>query len=345
MNKIKIEASYILKNKTGIGMYVDTLTEIFGKRGIEYSFETLNLNLPYRYIWQTLWLNTVVYVKTLIQKPDIFIFPNFIMPYFKVKGTKYITVIYDLCHLRKGEMKKYNAFIFNLSAEIAVRKADVIVTDSNTVKGELIAKYGLNPDKIKVVYNALGKHFENTKNETEVLNKYNIEKDKYILSVATLNKRKNIPELIKAFELISDKYPDLKLVLVGGAGNANREAFSKHPNVIFTGYIKDEEIPALYRNALVYAYPSVYEGFGTPQIEAQSCGCPILCSDIPVFREISGEGAEFCEPVADKIAEKLEYLINTPERREELKRLGYENVKRFSLESVEKQLMGVIDET
>ena len=77
-------------------------------------------------------------------------------------------------------------------------------------------------------------------------------------------------------------------------GNENREKLTKHPKIIITGYIPDEEIPTLYKNALLYIFPSLYEGFGTPIIEAQYSGCPLLCSDIPVFKEIAGNGAEFC---------------------------------------------------
>ena len=91
-------------------------------------------------------------------------------------------------------------------------------------------------------------------------------------------------------------------------------------------------------------YPSLYEGFGIPQIEAQYCGCPLLCSNIPVFHEVSENGAEYCEPNSNDIADKMEYLINNPERREELVELGYENLKRFSTERIAEQLTEVIND-
>ena len=240
-------------------------------------------------------------------------------------------------------MKKYHRFVFNLSTGIAIKKADIIVTVSEAIKNELIEKYKMDSNKVKVIYNAIGEHFINAKDNPEILNKYNLEKGKYILSVATLNKRKNIPELTKAFESISDKHPDLKFVLVGGMGNENRKKLTKQQNIMFTGYIPDDDIPTLYKNSMFYIYPSLYEGFGTPQIEAQYTGCPLLCSDIFVFREVSGNGAEFCEPKANSIAEKMEYLINNPERRKELVNLGYENVKRFDIEKIAEQLKEVIN--
>lgn len=341
---IYINTSFELKNKTGIGAYILTLLEIL--KTLKLSYTTIALNIPqnfkYKYIWQTIWLNTFVYIDTLIKKPEVFISPSFIMPYFTRKNTKYITVIHDLCSIRANEMSKYSKFIFNLSIKIALKKADIIITVSETVKKELIEKFGLPSDRIKVVYNSIGKHFINAHFNSKILDKYNIQKNKYILSVATLNKRKNIPELIKAFENISDKYPELKLVLVGGFGNENKEKLSKHNNVIFTGYIPDRYLPTLYKNALIYVFPSLYEGFGTPIIEAQYSSCPILCSDIPVFREVAGNGAQYFTPKAQFIAEKIEYFIKKKFIRKSLTEQGIINVKRFSVEEIAKQLKASI---
>lgn len=340
-----LNTSFELQNKTGIGAYI--LTILSALKILKQPFKTIELKIPnkfkYKYIWQTLWLNSFVYIKTLIQKPEEFISPSFIMPYLTRKETKYITVIHDLCSIRPNEMRKYSQFIYNLSIKIAIKKANTIVTVSETIRQELIKQFNINPERIKVVYNSIAEHFIKDKGDLGILKKYNICKKKYILSVATLHKRKNIPELIKAFEDLSDKYTDLKLVLVGGMGNENREKLTNHPNIIFTEYVPDEDIPTLYKNALLYVFPSLYEGFGTPIIEAQYTGSPLLCSDIPVFREIAGNGAEFCQTNAQSIAEKMEYLINNKERREELVKLGTENVKRFSIENVSKQLHNVVN--
>lgn len=339
MQKLFIDISFIYNNKTGIGQYTDVLISNLPK---ELTLKYFNLKLPqklkFKSIFLVLWQNSFIYLKTLIEKPKTIIFPAFFMPYFKIKKTKYCTVIHDLCHLRKNEMSKYFKFIYNLATDISIKKADIIITVSKTIKQELIEKFNINPDRIKVVYNSIGQHFLDTNIDNNILQKYNLEKGKYILSVATLNKRKNIPELIKAFESISEKNPTLKLVLVGGMGNEQREKLTQHKNIIFTGYIADEELPILYKNAIFYVFPSLYEGFGIPLIEAQYCNCPVICSDIPVFREIAENSAEFSSTGANGIAKKIEYLINNPTRREELVILGIENVKRFSIEKIAKQL-------
>ena len=340
-----INTSIELKKKTGIGAYIITLLLCLNHIQTDYKIIDLNIpyNFKYKYLWQTIWLNIPIFLKTFIYKPNVLISPAFIMPFFTRKKTKYITVIHDLAHLRENEMTKYSRFIFDLSTNIAIKKADTIVTVSETIKNELIQTFNIDKNRIKVVYNSIGEHFLNSKNNPEILEKYNIIQQKYILSVATLNRRKNIPELIKAFESITDKYPDIKLVLVGGMGNEKRELLTKHPNVIFTGYIPDEDLPSLYKNALLYVFPSLYEGFGIPLIEAQYSNCPVLCSDIPVFQEVAGNGAEFCIPDSNGIAAKLEYLINNEQRRLELISLGQENVKRFSIENIAEQLKEVLE--
>ena len=345
MKNIFIDVSFYNYIKTGIGVYVHTLLKCFELTHFAYVKKELIIPNSFRFksIFLIHWQNTILYIKTLFQKPDIIIFPAFTMPYFTRKKTKYITVIHDLCHLRVDETTKYSRFIFDLSTKIAIKKADIIVTVSNTIRQELIKKFNISPDRIKVVYNSIGEHFINANINPEILEKYNIKKEKYILSVATLNKRKNIPELIKAFESISDKYPELKLVLVGGMGNEDREKLTKHPNIIFTGYIPDDDLPTLYRNALIYVFPSLYEGFGTPIIEAQHSGTPLICSDIPVFKEVAGEGAEFCKTDHQSIAEKIEFLINNPTRRNELINLENNNVKRFAIENVANQLINVLE--
>ncbi len=346
MKKLFIDISFIFtSSKTGIGAYILTLYNALNLYSIPY--KNIELKLPKgtrnKYIFHTIWLNTIIGLHTFFNKPNIIIFPAFIMPFFTRKKTKYITVIHDLAHLRENEMTKYSRFIFDLSTNITIKKADTIVTVSETIKNELIQTFNIDQHRIKVVYNSIGEHFLNSKNNPEILEKYNIIQQKYILSVATLNRRKNIPELIKAFESITDKYPDIKLVLVGGMGNEKRELLTKHPNVIFTGYIPDENLPSLYKNALLYVFPSLYEGFGIPLIEAQYSNCPVLCSDIPVFQEVAGNGAEFCIPDSNGIAAKLEYLINNGQRRQELISLGKENVKRFSIEKIARQLSDVLE--
>lgn len=343
---IYVDISFELKNKTGIGAYILTLIKALDVAGLNY--KNLELKLPaktkFKFVFLQLWLNTYLLFCAHKKQIDTIIFPNFSMPYFLRKQTKYIPVIHDLCAYRLNEMRPYSVKIFQMATLNSIKKATTIITVSETVKKEIIEKFNVEPNRVKVVYNSVGEHFINSVIKDDILEKYNIQKNKYLLSVATLNKRKNISELIKAFVSISAKYPDLKLVLVGGMGNEQREKLAKHENIIFTGYIPDEELPTLYKNAMFYVFPSVYEGFGIPLIEAQYSNCPVLCSDIPVFNEVAQNSAEFSATNAAGIAEKIEYLINNPARREEMIELGKENVKRFAIEKIAEQLKEVLGE-
>lgn len=347
---IIIEEECALLNKTGIGQYTIIMEKALNTLKISYKnfpknfLKILSFNSYLKNFAYIFWYNFIFIFKLLrIKEESLLISTNFFLPFIKLKKCKYITVIHDIrLFLFPNQATKIGRALFLSRFYNAIKKSDIIITVSETVKKELLQHFNINSDKIKVVYNSISPSFIDFQADKSLIKKYNLSERKYILSVATLNQNKNIPELIKAFESITDKYPDIKLVLVGGMGNEKRELLTKHPNVIFTGYIPDENLPSLYKNALLYVFPSLYEGFGIPLIEAQYSNCPVLCSDIPVFREVAGNGAEFCIPDSNGIAAKLEYLINNKQRRLELISLGKENVKRFSIENIAQQLKEVI---
>ena len=348
MDKLKIiwiDTSMYLLKKTGIGMYILMLIDCFERLKVNYKCVELKLSekVGKKPLLVLIWHNTILFLKTFFIRPNIIIFPCCLMPFMQIRGVKYVTVIHDLCSFN-DYMNKGIAILHRYGIKTAAKKADIIVTVSDSTKQDLIKLLNINPNKIKVIYNTVPKHFINSKDNLSLLTKYNIESHKYILSVATLNIHKNIPELIKAFEQISDKYPNIKLVLVGGMGNEQREKLTKHTNIIFTGYVKDDELPTLYKNALLYVYPSLYEGFGIPLIEAQYSGCPVLCSDIPVFKEIGANSVMYCKPTAEGITRGLQDLINNIGRLQELSQLGKKNVERFTIEKITNQVEVILNE-
>jgi len=344
--KILIDISFLLKNKTGTGFYTLLLLKLLKR--LNLSFETVECKIPdglsFRGIWHNIWLNTFFYLKTLIDKTDIAFFPAFITPFLKRKGTIYVTTIHDLLSFSKEFTNRYVELLYKFAVYVAIKKSDVILTDSNTVKNELMEKFNLPSSRIEVLYIALSDVFLNMdlRNEKDILKKYDLLDKKYILSGAWLRKRKNIPSLVKAFESISDDYPDLKLVLVGSISNEEKALLTNNKNVIFTGYAKDEELPVLYKNALLFVYPSLYEGFGIPILEAQSCGTPLLLSDIPVLREVAGDAAIFCEPTTEGIFEKLKEILQDQDMQKQLIEKGYNNIKRFDEDIICNQFQQII---
>ena len=292
-----------------------------------------------------LWLNTAFYFKTLFNKPDIVLCPKHIMPFMKVRGVKYITIFHDMSSkLNYVKRKAISVMMLNFYNWVSKIRADEIAAVSQSAADEVIDYYNIKNKKIKLIYNSILDTFYDEQNyNIDVLSKYNLEDKQYILAIATQNAHKNIPSLIRAFNKISPDYPDLKLVLIGKKGNDKEIYENQNKNIILTGYVDEKEIPALYKHSKLYVFPSKYEGFGIPVIEAQYTSTPLICSDIPVFREVAGEGAEFCGLEPDDIAEKIKLLLNNPERCMELIKLGLENVKRFSDEEIMKQVKDIID--
>lgn len=229
----------------------------------------------------------------------------------------------------------------------AIKNGDKIITVSNTVKSEIINKFKITDKNVFVVNcsNTIGLNENINENPSKIFNELKIQTSKYILSVSTFNKRKNLIMLINAFNILSKNYPNLKLVLVGGNGNDERIKHIQHQNknIIFTGYISDKDLSLLYKNALIYVFPSLYEGFGIPIIDAQNFGVPVICSNIPIFREIAGQGAEFFDLNVNSIIEKLEFLIKNEERRKQLTILGKINIDKFKNYIIENQIKEIIN--
>lgn len=221
-----------------------------------------------------------------------------------------ILTIHDLSffHEPKWFSKAYYIF-YAYFTPIAAHKCKHILTVSEFSKAEIIKYLNVKPNQITVVYN--GNSFTEGEQSTSSRER------RYILGVSSLDPRKNHAVLLQAFELISEKV-DMDLILVGKAEqhfNFNLD-INKRDNsrVHFTGYISDEKLKDLYKNASLFVYPSLYEGFGIPPLEAIFYRCPVLISDIPVFNEIFQQSATYFNPnsVAD-LENKLLYCLDNRE--------------------------------
>lgn len=206
-----------------------------------------------------------------------------------------VATIHDITPMKHRESYKR---IFYLSHDfiyrISIKRLKHIFTVSEFSKKEISDYYHVPLKKISVVYNASGFSI-NKAVSTDILFRNGIDKNRYILSVGSLHSHKN-PQFM--FEL-SQKYTDMKFVVVGGTTDEIFETIEKknNRNLIYIGYISDDELIELYRNAIGFVLPSLYEGFGIPALEAIQLGIKhIAVSDIPVFRELYGEGVYFFNP-------------------------------------------------
>lgn len=223
--------------------------------------------------------------------------------------------------------KKFVLFYKFLIPRIA-KKSKAIFTVSNFSKQEIIKYIKIEAEKIKVVYNSVSCF----PGQGQAENKYG----RYILSVGSIDKRKNISTLIEGFNIVKDV--DLKLLIAGDVNSVfnnkkNINLKKKNERVSFLGRVSDAELSNLYLNALIFIYPSLYEGFGLPPLEAMYYNCPAIVSDIESLIEICNDASLYIDPNnPEDIARKIELLANDEFLRNELIKKGKQNIEKYSWE-------------
>ena len=220
----------------------------------------------------------------------------------------------------------------------SARHSEAILTGSQHSKRDLVERYGLAPNRIWVTPYAADARFcpqPATKVE-EVLARHGLPRD-YLLSVGNLQPRKNLPRLLDAYVRLSADRPPL--VVVGQRAWLDHDVFATlrrlglQKLVYLTGYVPSEDLPALYSGALAFAYPSLYEGFGLPVLEAMACGAPTLSSRTSSIPEVAGDAAILVDPLdVEAIAEGLDRLIASDELRASLRERGFAQASLFSWE-------------
>ncbi len=249
---------------------------------------------------------------------------------------KQIVTIHDMSYkvnpewFSRGFYSWYNVLIPNL-----VKYSSKIFTVSNAAKKDIIQYLKINPGKISVIYNSSNL---NTNDNFE-----QIYREKYILSVSSLEPRKNLNNLIAAFNQLDQK---IKLVIVGM--NTRNFSFKHHiinDNIDIKGYVSDIELVNLIKNAEAFVYLSFYEGFGLPPLEAMSCGCAVVVSDIESHREICGKAAVYADPFnVTEIRDKINEILSNNQLRQYLINEGKENIKRFDWFTSAKKVLYNINE-
>lgn len=227
--------------------------------------------------------------------------------------------------------------------EQSCKRADMIITISEFSKREIVKYMGIAPEKIEIV--PCGVDLERYHpNYTEKEVKFSIEKygisTGYLLYLGTLEPRKNIEKLIEAYELLKKEKKSVpKLVIAGKKGWLYECIFSKvealglTDEVIFTGYIEDDDVPKLIKGAELFLFPSRYEGFGMPPLEAMACGTPVIASDAASLPEVVGDAGVLVNPEsAEDIAEAIMTMMNDSEKRNQLRKLGIDRAQKYTWE-------------
>lgn len=286
-----------------------------------------------------------------IPKCDIFWFPHYNIPILPIRAKFRVVTIHDAFHLAFYDtlnfmQKIYAKMIFNQ----ALSRSDIVLSVSDFSRSEIL-KYTKTDKNIFVVPNAIDEghfnhHYDSNALEA-VARDYSLPKD-FVLFVGNVKPHKNLKNLLFALEKM-----DLNLVIVGKkdgfiTGDSVISEIIQRKNlsdrIFFTGYVKDADIAAIYNLAKLFVFPSLYEGFGIPPLEAQACGCPVVCSNAASLPEACGDSVVYFDPHSvEDMRDKIQMVLDDENLQNELRAKGFENVKRFSWERSAKQIIEIME--
>ncbi len=285
-------------------------------------------------------------------RPSVFFTPSHYSPRFSPIPT--VVSVMDLSYLHFPELfNKSDLYQLINWTKYSVKKAKAVITISNSSRFDIIKAYDLPEAKVHVIYPGIKDIIDLEPHiypMNELSTKYQIT-DEYILFVGTLQPRKNIKRLIEAFsKLISEpKHKNMQLIIVGKKGwqyediLAAPDEFNIPTQVKFLDYVHDEDLPQLYKNAICYVLPSLYEGFGLPILEAMQYDCPVITSNISSMPEAGGDAALYVNPTdTDDIMKKMKKLVESKELRKELIKKGRAQVNKFSWEKAAKEVLTIL---
>jgi len=287
-------------------------------------------------------------------KPDIFFSPAHYAPRFSPVPT--VVSIMDLAffhfpdYFTKKDLTQLHSW-----TKYSVQKAKAIITISEATKDDIIKLYGIDGTKVHVIYPGIKANTVLTPHVypmQELKTKYGIS-DNYLLFVGTLQPRKNIVRLIEAFAKVvkkdSAETASLELVIVGKKGWKYEEILAAPDKngiaerVKFLDFVTDEDLQMLYQNAQCFVFPSLYEGFGLPVLEAMRAGCPVITSRVSSLPEAGGDAALYVDPESiSDISSKIEMVLGDKNLRSEMVAKGTDQLKKFSWEKAAKETLAVL---
>lgn len=312
--------------------------------------------LPLPAAWLELYSRTPFKYQNIIKDElDLYFAPHFSAA-AKNGFPKTVVTIFDLVFLRfpAHRGKKLSNYYLKRT-KIAIKNAQKIIAISRATSEDLQNLLNVDQEKIKVIPLGVSEDFKKINGRREIIAhtaKYIKKNLKYILSVGTLEPRKNLNRLLLAYSLLPYKLKqEYKLLLVGPKGWNNSELEEiitdnnlKH-NVIIAGFVEDADLPYIYNRASVFVYPSLYEGFGLPPLEAMSCGVAVITSNNSSLPEVVNNAAILINPLDEKeIAESIEEVLTKPKLRQELIKRGQSQAKKFSWRKTARETLKVFEE-
>ncbi|MBU1119419.1 glycosyltransferase family 4 protein [Patescibacteria group bacterium] len=291
-------------------------------------------------------------IDKLLKSVDVFFMPNILFEAVSDDAKKIVT-FHDLSfeHFKEFLTTKRRLWHIFVNPQKIARGADCIVAVSDSTKHDIIETYNIDHSKVHTIHSGIIKKASEEKvTRAELREKYQLPK-KYILFMGTIEPRKNLPALIEAFSAVSKKLPEYSLVVAGAPGWKMREMFTSYQErgdfdkIHFTGFIDPEDKDALFEAASVFVYPSFYEGFGFPLLEAAEAGTPIIAGAHSSIFEIIGNAALLIDPCnVYELSEALYTMLTSPEVRNRLTSRANKRLSMFSVEETAKRMLRLITE-
>lgn len=305
-----------------------------------------------------LWTQLALPVRLFMRrrKPDVFFSPGHYAPRFSPVPT--VISIMDLAffhfpdYFTKKDLTQLHSW-----TKYSVQNASAIITISQATKDDIIKLYGVPESKIHVIYPGIKSASVLTPHVypmQELQTKYSI-RNNYLLFVGTLQPRKNIVRLVEAFANVikndTAEKASLQLVIVGKKGWKYEEILDAPEKngvtdkVKFLDFVNDEDLQLLYQHAQCFVFPSLYEGFGLPVLEAMKMNCPVITSNVSSLPEAGGDAALYVDPESiSDIASKIEMVLGDKKIRSEMVAKGRDQLKKFSWEKAAKETLMVLEE-
>ena len=363
--RIAFDGTTLRPGRTGVGYYTEHLLHHLAARAVDDDLVVISNRpvdttrpLPARVevassswrIPRMLWMQALAPRMLRRAHADVVHFTNGMVPLASPVPT--VVTIHDMSLTLYPRYHPARRVLLNRPlVDVAARRADAIITVSQSAKRDIVRLYGLSPDRVHVVHEAAAPSFRPIHDSIErerVRRRYDLA-DRFILYVGTIEPRKNLPKLIEGFAR-RRKSGELshQLVCAGPYGWLSRdiedriERLQVEDAIRFTGYVPFEDLPVLYSLAEMFVFPSLYEGFGLPVIEAMACGTPVVTGHVAALSEVAGGAVEHVEHLdAESLGEAMVALARSRERRENLSALGLQRSHFFSWDRAARETLEV----
>lgn len=347
--KICINARFLTQHMTGVQRYaVEICLELKRMRGDEIEFvspcgiiqkkyaEMLNAQIIGKHkghVWEQIDLPLYLRKKG---NPLLLNLCNTAPLFYRNK----IVTVHDVAFMAYPQTySKSFLYFYKFMIPRIMRTARKVVTVSEFSKKEICKYYHVDKDNVSVVYNAVSESFRPL---------HQTERNSYFLAVSSMNYRKNFIYILEAFCKYQEQGGKECLYIIGDLKNASFKEidlskYTSNPKIQFLGRVSDEDLIRYYSNAVAFVYPSFYEGFGIPPLEAQTCGCPAICAKASCLPEVFGDSVLYCDPYdSDSLVSAFKKVVSDKDLRKTLQERGKMNTSKYSWEKSAEKLRDII---